>query len=111
VLAQGRLVYQGAMSELLATASPSLRVIVRPPAGNVLAALAAAPWVRSVAEGDPGQLTIDVADPDAAELHLPEILAEHGARLVEVGPAGLSLQDVFFQLTATGPAHYQEASR
>jgi ABC-2 type transport system ATP-binding protein len=111
VLAQGRLVYQGAMSELLATASPSLRVIVRPPAANVLAALAAAPWVRSVAEGDPGQLTIDVADPDAAELHLPEVLAEHGARLVEVGPAGLSLQDVFFQLTATGPAHYQEASR
>jgi ABC-2 type transport system ATP-binding protein len=102
VLARGRLVYQGTLAELLATAGPGLRVVVRPPADGLLAALAEAPWVRSVTEGAPGALTVDVRDPGAAERELPGVLAGCGARLVEVG-GGASLQDVFFELTATGP--------
>ena len=109
VLAKGRLVYQGAVSELLAMAAPALRVVVRPPADRLLAALAAAPWVRSVREEQPGELVIDVADPAAAELYLPGVLADCGARLVEVGRAGVSLQDLFFELTETGPALHQTA--
>jgi ABC-2 type transport system ATP-binding protein len=107
VLAKGQLVYQGAVTELIAKAAPALRVVVRPPAGKLLAALAAAPWVRSVSEGEPGELRIDIGDPDAAEVHLPEVLAACGVRLVEVGRAGVSLQDIFFQLTATGPYRHQ----
>jgi ABC-2 type transport system ATP-binding protein len=110
VLAQGRLVYQGTLTDLLAAAASILRVVVRPPAGDLLAALAAAPWVRSVNEEEPGHLRIDVYDPGAAELHLPEVLAASGARLVEVSPVGLSLQDAFFKLTATEPVHYQAAN-
>jgi ABC-2 type transport system ATP-binding protein len=104
VLAKGRLVYQGPVGELLALAAPALRLVVRPPAERVLAALAAAPWVRSVSERQPGELVIDVNDPEAAELGLPKVLAHCGARLVEAGRAGVSLQDIFFELTATGPA-------
>ena len=109
VLAKGRLVYQGTVAELLARAAPALRVVVRPPAGRLLAALTAAPWVRSVSEGEPGELVIDVSDRDAAEIHLPAVLADCGVRLVEVGRAGVSLQDIFFELTATGPYRRQTA--
>ncbi len=103
VLARGQLVYQGGVAELLAGASPAWRVVIRPPAGPLIAALSAEPWVRSVGETDPGRLTVDVADAEAAEISLPGILAACGARLVEVGRAGLTLQDIFFDLTATGP--------
>lgn len=109
VLVQGRLVYQGDIAALLAMASPSLRVVVRPPADRLRAALAASPWVRSVHEQAPGELTVEVRDPQAAEINLPGILAGCGVRLVEVTRAGRSLQDVFFELTATGPSQSQPA--
>lgn len=109
VLAKGRLVYQGSVAALLAMAAPALRVVVRPPADRLTAALAAAPWVRSVRQGAPGELLLDVGDPDLAEVRLPEVLAASGARLVEVGRAGASLQEIFFELTGTGPARLQSA--
>jgi ABC-2 type transport system ATP-binding protein len=109
VLAEGRLVYQGPLAELLAMAAPALRVVVRPPADRLLAALTAAPWVRSVSEGEPGELRIQAGDPDAAEIQLPRLLVDCDARLVAVGRAGVSLQDIFFQLTATGPYRHQTA--
>lgn len=102
VLAAGRLAYQGSVAELLALAAPALRVVVRPPAGRLLDALAAASWVRSASEEDPGELVIDVTDTDMAEVHLAGVIANCGARLVEVGRAGVSLKDVFFDLTSTG---------
>jgi hypothetical protein len=52
---------------------------------------------------------IDVGDPAAAELYLPGVVADCGARLVDVGRAGVSLQDLFFELTETGPAPHQTA--
>jgi ABC-2 type transport system ATP-binding protein len=107
VLAAGRLVYQGGVAELLTRTSPAWRVVVRPPAGRLLAALAAAPWVRSVREGDPGELTINLGDPGTAETQLPVILANCGARLIEVSHAGVHLQDIFFDLTASGPSRQQ----
>ena len=104
VMARGRLVYQGGVGELLAQASPALRVVVRPPAGTLLAALSAAPWAGSVTQVSPGELRIDVTDQDEAERRLPAVLADCGARLIEVGRAGPSLQDIFFDLTGTGPS-------
>jgi ABC-2 type transport system ATP-binding protein len=106
VLAKGRLVYQGAIADLLARSARPLRVRVRPPADRLRTALACAPWVRSLREEDPGELLVDVADPAAGELDLPRLLDACQARLIEVGRAGVSLQDVFFELTATGPTRH-----
>jgi ABC-2 type transport system ATP-binding protein len=104
VLANGRLVYEGAVANLLARAAPALHIVVRPPAGRLRAALASASWVRALREEEPGELVVEVGDPALAEQDLPRLLARCEARLVEVGRAGVSLQDVFFELTATGPA-------
>jgi ABC-2 type transport system ATP-binding protein len=103
VLVKGRLVYQGGLTELLARAAPALEVAVRPPADRLLAMIAATPWTRSVAESEPGAIRIDVADPAAAERELPQLLAASESRLIEVRRAGVSLQDIFFELTGTGP--------
>jgi ABC-2 type transport system ATP-binding protein len=103
VLANGRIVYQGGVASLLAMASPTLRVVIRPPANRLLAALSAAPWVRSVREEAPGELLLEPTDPSEAEIHLPAIIAGCGARLVELGRGGVGLQDIFFELTDTGP--------
>lgn len=111
VLVEGHLVYQGMVSELLARAAPALRVVVRPPADRLVAALTGAPWVRSVSELDPGEVRIDVADPGAAERELPGVLATAGVRLVEVGRAGVSLQDIFFELTETGPYRHDDGRK
>ncbi len=97
VLVHGKLAYQGDVGALLAQASPGLRVVVRPPADALREALEHAPWVRAVGEQEPGELTITVDDPDAAERNLPQLLV--GSRLVEVSRARVSLQDVFFELT------------
>jgi len=107
VLVKGQLVYQGAIADLLARAAPMLQVVVRPPTQRLLAALSAAPWVRSVSEDEPGELRLDISDPDSAELNLPKVLAESEARLIEVGRAGVSLQDIFFELTTSGPNRVQ----
>jgi ABC-2 type transport system ATP-binding protein len=106
VLVKGRLVYQGAVSDLVAKAAPALRIRVRPPADDLRAALAATAWVRSVREEQPGELIVDLVDPAAAEVDLPRLLADCHARLLEIGRAGPSLQDIFFELTATGPARH-----
>jgi ABC-2 type transport system ATP-binding protein len=111
ILAKGQLVYQGALTNLLAMAAPTLRLVVRPPATRLLTDLAAEPWVRAVAEEEPGVIIIDVADVDAAEMRLPDVLAKTGARLVEVGRSGVSLRDIFFKLTGTGPFRRQDAEK
>ena len=111
VLNHGRLVYQGTTRDLLAKAAPAVRILVRPPADPVRDALAAAAWVRSIREEQPGELIAEISDPGVSELELPRLLASAGARLVEVGPAGVSLQDVFFELTDTGPARQRSVPR
>jgi ABC-2 type transport system ATP-binding protein len=111
ILAKGQLVYQGALTNLLAMAAPTLRLVVRPPATRLLTDLAAEPWVRAVAEEEPGVIIIDVADVNAAEIRLPEVLAKTGSRLVEVGRSGVSLRDIFFKLTGTGPFRRQDGEK
>jgi hypothetical protein len=90
-------------------AEPVLRVVVRPPVDRLVANLSAASWVKAVSEVGPEEFRIEVVNLDAAELHLPEVLAASGARLVEAGRAEGSLQDIFFRLTETGPYRLQAA--
>ena len=103
ILAEGRLVYQGAIADLLAGTRRTWRIVVRPPADRLRDALAAAPWVISVSERRPGQLALEVSDPQAAELKLPGILAACAARLIEAGQARATLEDVFLALTVAQP--------
>lgn len=110
VLSHGRLVYQGSLAELLAQAAPALRVVVRPPARELADALGAAGWVRAVREDAPGEFRIDLADAATAETELPRVLAACDARLVAVDRAGVSLQDIFFELTETGPNEHHPSS-
>ena len=104
VLANGRLVYQGPVSELLALAAPALRLVVRPPAER------APRGTRRGPLGSLGQRTRTGRACDrrqrsrGSRAALPRVLANCGARLVEASRAGVSLQDIFFELTATGPA-------
>ena len=104
VLSNGALVYQGPLAKLLAMAAPALRLVVRPPADQLIAAIAAEPWARSVTEEEPGALRIDISDAAAAEAALPGLLTANHARLVALERAGVSLRDIFFELTETGPA-------
>ena len=103
IMSGGRLAYQGTLDDLLAMAPDQLRVVVRPPADALLAKLDACDWVRSVEQHEPGHLTVTVTDPARAESALPQLLASTSSRLVEVGRVGATLEDVFFQLTGTGP--------
>ena len=95
VLAKGSSSIRVRSLDLPALAAPTWRIVVRPPADRLVAALTAAPWIHAVSEGAPGDLRLDVRDPAAAELHLPKVLAEFGVRLVEVSRAGANLQDGF----------------
>jgi hypothetical protein len=72
---------------------------VRPPAGDVLTALLAAPFVRDVEERAPGQLVVLVADADRAETELPRLLADAGAAVVSLSPAA-DLESAFLELTS-----------
>lgn len=101
ILKHGRLVYQGALSDLLAGAARSRwDVVVRPPANPALAALRAAPWVSSVTESTPGELELSAPDPAEVEKHLAGLLAACGSRVVSISPLRPSLEDVFLAITA-----------
>lgn len=104
ILAEGDVVYQGSLDELLAQAPGVWRVAVRPPGDALLAALRDSAWVRSAQALGRGEISIDIAEPDRAELELPRLLVETGSRLVALSRED-SLQDAFFRLTRTGPWH------
>jgi ABC-2 type transport system ATP-binding protein len=108
VLVDGRLAYQGSLDELLSRAAPALRIVVRPPAEALMAALLERPWIHGVTEEEPGVLSVGLSDATAAEADLPGVLAACNTRLVEVRRAGVSLQDIFFEITATGPRERAE---
>jgi ABC-2 type transport system ATP-binding protein len=103
VMAEGQLVYQGSVRDLLATSSPALRLVVHPPAERLKTLLRATRWATNVREERPGELIIAVDDAIAAEEQIARLIADSGARLIEYGRAGPSLEDVFFDLTETGP--------
>jgi len=102
VLADGRLAYQGPLEELLVGAGRSRwRVVVRPPAWRVLNALRAAPWVSEAAETGPGEIEVTATSDEMVESELVGLLAACEARVVSFDPRRLTLEEVFFSLTAT----------
>jgi ABC-2 type transport system ATP-binding protein len=111
ILKQGRLLYQGPLSQLLAGAAKSRwSVTVRAPATRAIEALHAAPWVSSVTEHAPGELELTAADPGEVEKHLAAALAASDARVVSISPLHPSLEEVFLSLTTT-PTEPQDWSR
>ena len=101
VLREGRLLYQGALDELLTgRVAPAYLVRVREPVGPVLAALRAETWVKGVEDEGHGELRISVTSVGDAESLLVGVLARTGARVVSLEPAAADLESVFLELTA-----------
>jgi hypothetical protein len=55
------------------------------------------PWLRQIV-GEGGGLRILVADPEAAQLRIPGLVAETEAHLVEFATVTPTLEDVFIHL-------------
>jgi ABC-2 type transport system ATP-binding protein len=102
IVVDGKLAYQGELKKLLERAAPTVRIVVRPPADELVSLLRRQPWTKSVKEDSPGVLSVGVTDPAAAEAMLPTILAGIGTRLVEVRRSSTNLQGIFFELTGGG---------
>ena len=100
ILRSGRLLYQGAIHDLLTgEATPTYRVRLRGPGDAVAAALRAEPWVRGVETAGEGELRIAVDHLEDAERELAGALARAGAHVISVHPGEASLEQVFLELT------------
>ncbi|GAB2480077.1 P-loop NTPase family protein [Jatrophihabitans fulvus] len=95
VIAGGKVVAQGAMQELLATAG----VVVRSPEPAALERmLAGVPFTRA----DDGALTVDTSNTDLDPERLGRMALEHGVPLSELRRSDAAgLEDLFFRLTTT----------
>jgi ABC-2 type transport system ATP-binding protein len=101
VLVGGRLLYQGTIAGLLASVGGDRwRLELRSPAGELVARLAAQPWVSEAAEVAPGVIELHARDAGEVETHLVALLAAAGARVVAFSPVRPSLDDAFLSLTA-----------
>ncbi len=101
VLREGRLLYQGALAELLTgRVTPAYRLRLRPPLEAALAELRAEPWVRELVDEGHGAFRVEVTSIGAAEVGLAAVLARAQARLVSLEPAEADLEAVFLELTS-----------
>ncbi|CAL9505141.1 putative ABC transporter ATP-binding protein YxlF [Actinosynnema sp. ALI-1.44] len=100
VLADGRLLHQGALDDLLVgRAAPAWVVRCRPPLEPVEAALSARPWVAAVRRTGAEELVVETSSPADAEADLVRVLADVGAHVLRVDRRGADLEDVFLELT------------
>jgi ABC-2 type transport system ATP-binding protein len=101
VLRQGRLLYQGALAELLTErVTPAYLVRLRNPIEPTVAELRAQPWTRRIDDVGHGTLRIEVTSVATAEAELVAALARANARVVSVEPAAADLEAVFLELTS-----------
>ncbi len=101
ILRQGRLVFEGALRDLLVgKAKPRYVVRLRPPVDPVVAALCATDWIEEVAIVDHEQIRVTTADLGLLETRLLPALAAVGAHVVSLGPEAPSLEDVFLEVVA-----------
>jgi ABC-2 type transport system ATP-binding protein len=101
ILREGRLLYEGGLEELLTgRVRPAYLVRVRPPVGPVVATLEAQPWVQEVERIGTNEVRVGVGSLEDAEVRLPGVLAEIGARVVAIEPAAADLESVFLELTS-----------
>jgi len=99
VIDEGRLLFQGPLSELLSRTSTSYQLQVRPPTDELVDQIAAQDWAREVHEYAPGRIRIVVTDAVAAEKGIPALLASCRVPLVSFSPA-TDLERAFLELTS-----------
>jgi len=103
ILHQGRLLFQGPLSDLLvghAVPRYVVRLRTKADADAVAVALAAQPWVHSATAADGAVVQVEVATLGEAERLLPGALAATGAPVVSLGPEEVSLERAFLELTS-----------
>jgi ABC-2 type transport system ATP-binding protein len=101
VLRAGRLLYQGTLENLLVgRAVPAYRVVLAPPIEPVTARLLAEAWTTGVEQLGAGRLRIGVRSLEEAQVRLPRLLADCGARVISLAPEAPDLEDVFLELTS-----------
>jgi ABC-2 type transport system ATP-binding protein len=98
VIDDGRLRYQGTVSDLLARTASAYTLHVREPVDGLLPELRSNPWAREVTELAPGRLRLVVSDAAQAERAIPRLVAERGLQLVAFNPA-TDLETAFLELT------------
>lgn len=100
ILDHGRLLYQGAIDDLLVgSAVPTYLVQCRPPVGPIADALRQHDWVTGVETAGTDRLVVSVTDLESAETHLPAALAAAGGRVVSLSPQAVTLEQAFLELT------------
>ncbi len=101
ILRQGRLVFEGALHELLVgKAQPRYLVRLRPPLDPVVAALDAAGWIDEVAILGPEQIRVVANSLELLESRLLPALAAAEAHVVSLSPDAPSLEDVFLEVVS-----------
>ena len=101
VLREGRLLYQGALADLLTGhVAPAYRLRLRPPFEATVAELRAQPWVRDLVDEGHGAFRVEVSSVADAEVGLAPVLAGSAARLVSLEPVEADLEAVFLELTS-----------
>jgi len=102
VLRDGRLLYQGSVSDLLDQHTrPSWQLHLRSGAPALAARLAGQPWVAGVSQ-TVGGLRVDTTSVHAGETQLPVEIAASGAELIALNPVGADLESVFLNLVEAG---------
>lgn len=99
VIDEGRLLFQGPLSELLSRTSTSYQLQVRPPADDLVERIRSQDWAQEVHEYAPGRIRMVVADAVAAERDIPDLLAACSVPLVSFTPA-TDLESAFLELTS-----------
>ena len=101
ILRGGELLFQGPLEDLLVgRAVPAYVVRVRNPELDLAAALRDEPWAGAVTSPAPGEWRVEVASLAGAEERLAAVLAGIGARVISLGPAAVTLEQVFLEVTS-----------
>jgi ABC-2 type transport system ATP-binding protein len=100
IIRQGRVAYEGSLSELRSRAGVSYRLRTTDDA-RARRVSEAQPGIEDVEEGRPDGLVFKVADESAVGA-LSLALAESGALVLELSPRQATLEDLFFELTEDG---------
>lgn len=99
VIDQGRLLFQGPLTELLGRTSTSYMLQVRPPADTLVKHLRGCDWAAEVDQYAPGRIRLVVDDAASAERDIPGLLDAVGAALVSFSPS-TDLEHAFLELTS-----------
>jgi ABC-2 type transport system ATP-binding protein len=101
VLRAGQLLYQGPLDSLLVgRAVPAYQIVLGSPVEPVMERLRTEDWTTGVDRVGAERLRVGVRSLEEAQLCLPHVLAECGARVISLVPEAADLEDVFLELTS-----------